>query len=61
MNIGDKAPEVLGKDENGRDIRLSDYRGRKLVLYFYPKDKPRLAACATTTRSCRRRATAWWA
>ena len=38
MNIGDKAPEVLGKDENGRDIRLSDYRGRKLVLYFYPKD-----------------------
>ena len=38
MNIGDKAPEVLGKDEQGRDIRLSDYRGRKLVLYFYPKD-----------------------
>ena len=38
MNIGDKAPEVLGKDEQGRDIRLSDYKGRKLVLYFYPKD-----------------------
>ena len=38
MNIGDKAPEVLGKDENGKDIRLSDYKGRKLVLYFYPKD-----------------------
>ena len=38
MNIGDKAPEILGKDEQGRDIRLSDYRGRKLVLYFYPKD-----------------------
>ena len=38
MKIGDKAPEVLGKDEQGRDIRLSDYRGRKLVLYFYPKD-----------------------
>ena len=38
MNVGDKAPEVLGKDEQGRDIRLSDYRGRKLVLYFYPKD-----------------------
>ena len=32
MNIGDKAPEILGKDEQGRDIRLSDYRGRKLVL-----------------------------
>ena len=30
MNIGDKAPEILGKDEQGRDIRLSDYQGRKL-------------------------------
>ena len=38
MNIGDKAPEVLGKDENGNDICLSNYKGRKLVLYFYPKD-----------------------
>ena len=38
LNIGDKAPEILGKDEQGRDIRLSDYQGRKLVLYFYPKD-----------------------
>ena len=38
MNIGDKAPEILGKDEQERDIRLSDYKDRKLVLYFYPKD-----------------------
>ena len=38
MNIGDKAPEILGKDEQGREIRLSDYKGKKLVLYFYPKD-----------------------
>ncbi len=38
MTIGDKAPEILGKDEQGRDIRLSDYKGRKLVLYFNPKD-----------------------
>ena len=44
MKIGDKAPEVLGKDEHGRDIRLSDYRGRKLVLYFYPKDN---TSCCT--------------
>ena len=27
MNIGDKAPKILGKDEQGRDIRLSDYKG----------------------------------
>ncbi len=38
MKIGDMAPEVLGRDEQGREIKLSDYRGRKLILYFYPKD-----------------------
>ena len=38
MNIGDKAPEILGRDENGKEIRLSDFAGKKLVLYFYPKD-----------------------
>ena len=38
MNIGDKAPELLGRDENGRELRLSDFKGKKLVLYFYPKD-----------------------
>ena len=38
MKIGDMAPEVLGRDEKGREIKLSDYRGRKLILYFYPKD-----------------------
>ena len=38
MEVGDKAPEILGRDENGQEIRLSDYAGKKLVLYFYPKD-----------------------
>ena len=38
MNIGDKAPEVLGINEKGEEIRLSDYKGKKIVLYFYPKD-----------------------
>ena len=38
MNIGDKAPEILGRDENGQEIKTSDFKGRKLVLYFYPKD-----------------------
>ena len=38
MNIGDKAPEILGRDQNGNEIKLSDFAGRKLVLYFYPKD-----------------------
>lgn len=38
MEIGSKAPEILGKDSNGNEIRLSDFSGKKLVLYFYPKD-----------------------
>ena len=38
MNIGDKAPEILGLNENGEEIRLSNYQGKKLALYFYPKD-----------------------
>lgn len=38
MKIGDKAPEILGTDENGREVKLSDFAGKKLVLYFYPKD-----------------------
>ena len=38
LNIGDKAPDLLGLDENGAEIRISDYKGRKVVVYFYPKD-----------------------
>ncbi|MDR0937782.1 MAG: thioredoxin-dependent thiol peroxidase [Mediterranea sp.] len=38
MKVGDKAPELLGVNENGEEIRLSAYKGRKIVLYFYPKD-----------------------
>ena len=38
LQIGDKAPEVLGTDQNGDPIKLSDFKGKKLILYFYPKD-----------------------
>ena len=38
MQTGDKAPELLGRNENGNEVRLSDFAGRKLALYFYPKD-----------------------
>ena len=37
MNIGDRIPEVLGIDQNGNEIKSSDYRGKKIVLYSYPK------------------------
>ena len=38
LQIGTKAPYFEGVDENGNTIKLSDYAGKKLVLYFYPKD-----------------------
>lgn len=38
IQIGEKAPEILGLDQNGKEIKLSDFAGKKLALYFYPKD-----------------------
>lgn len=38
MEIGDRLPEILGKDQDGNEIKLSDFKGKKLVLYAYPKD-----------------------
>ena len=38
MNIGDKFPDILGLDANGKEVKLSDYPGKKFVIYFYPKD-----------------------
>lgn len=38
MNIGDKAPKILGINERGEEIHLSQFAGKKVVLYFYPKD-----------------------
>lgn len=38
LPIGSIAPEFSGIDQNGQTIRLSDYRGSKLILYFYPQD-----------------------
>lgn len=38
LQIGDKAPDVLGVNQDGKTLHLSDYKGKKLVLYFYPKD-----------------------
>lgn len=38
MKIGDKAPDFTLPDKDGKEISLSNYRGKKLILYFYPKD-----------------------
>ena len=38
IKAGDQAPDFTLKDKDGMDVSLSDFRGRKTVLYFYPKD-----------------------
>lgn len=38
LKEGDKAPDFTAKDQDGRTVRLSDLRGKRVVLYFYPKD-----------------------
>ena len=38
LEIGTKAPEFSLPDQNGNIHNLSDYRGKKVILYFYPKD-----------------------
>ena len=48
LSKGDQAPSFSGKNEHGEEIKLSDYAGKRLVLYFYPKDMT--PGC--TTESC---------
>ncbi len=38
LQVGDKAPDILGINQDGNEIKLSDFAGKKVVLYFYPKD-----------------------
>lgn len=38
LKEGDKAPEFLGFDEEGNELHLNDFSGKRIVLYFYPKD-----------------------
>ncbi len=48
LEVGDKAPEFALKDQAGGIVRLSDYKGRRLLLYFYPRaDTP-----GCTTQAC---------
>ena len=48
IEAGDKVPAFTLKDQNGNDVSLSDYRGRKVMIYFYPKANT--PGC--TTQSC---------
>ena len=38
LQVGDPAPDFTANDQNGQPISLHDFKGKKLVLYFYPKD-----------------------
>ena len=38
LNVGDKAPDFVALNEFGKSISLSDFLGKKVILYFYPKD-----------------------
>lgn len=48
LQIGDKAPEITAKNQNGETVKLSDFQGKKVILYFYPKDNT--PGC--TTEAC---------
>lgn len=48
LKTGDQAPAFSAKNENGETINLSDYQGKKVVIYFYPKDNT--PGC--TTQAC---------
>ena len=38
LKVGDVAPDFSVNDQNGNPVKLSDFKGKKVVLYFYPKD-----------------------
>jgi len=38
LNVGDKAPNFTSQNENGEAVSLADFEGKKLILFFYPKD-----------------------
>lgn len=38
LQIGERAPEILGVNQDGKELKLSEFAGKKIVLYFYPKD-----------------------
>jgi thioredoxin-dependent peroxiredoxin len=37
LNAGDKAPDFNGRDQNGNPVKLSDFKGKTVVLWFFPK------------------------
>ena len=42
LKVGDKVTSFISKDQNGNTVRLADYAGKKLIVFFYPKEYTRL-------------------
>lgn len=66
LKIGDKAPEVLGLDQNGKEVKISDFGGKKIILYFILKTVlravlPRHVPCATDSMTLKMPVMPWWA
>ena len=51
LEVGTKAPEFTLPDKDGNNVSLSDFRGKKVVLYFYPKDNT--SGCTLEAKSLR--------
>ena len=51
MNIGDKFPDLLGLDQDGKEVRLSDFKDKRFIIYFYPKDNT--PGCSMEAQSLR--------
>lgn len=57
MEIGDRFPDLLGHDSDGREVRLSDFPGKRFIIYFYPKDNT--SGCTLEAQSFRDNYTAF--
>lgn len=65
LQIGDKAPEILGVDQNGKEVKLSQFKGKSWFFTSIPKIIPvavrrRLVAFVTDIKNCRRLVMKYW-
>ena len=51
LKVGDKAPEFTAINQDGKEVKLSDFKGKKLVLFFYPKAST--PGCTTEAKNLR--------